>query len=246
MGFYNKADDEQILAEIRVILSVRSSYGYKRVTAMLNKRRSETTRYNRKRIYRLMKKSGLVLPKNKQVRVHSGTGKVMTLRSNTRWCSDCFEIRCFNDERVHVGFSLDCSDREVISYVFDVLPLTKEHIETLMIESVFKRFGKWKTDRQIEWLTDRGSIYRSPKTQQTAKIIGLKSCFTAPYSPASNGMAESLVHTIKRDYVYVSDCSTAQEVIKMLPSWFYDYNSEAPHSALGMKSPLEFRKICCY
>ena len=49
------------------------------------------------------------------------------------------------------------------------------------------------------------------------------------------------MNTIKRDYVYTNDCDTAENVIKMLNEWFADYNQIAPHSALGMKSPVENR-----
>ncbi len=29
----------------------------------------------------------------------------------------------------------------------------------------------------------------------------------------------------------------------MLKGWFKDYNKEAPHSGLGMMSPLEYKKL---
>jgi putative transposase len=45
---------------------------------------------------------------------------------------------------------------------------------------------------------------------------------------------------MKRDYVYTSDCYDADTVISMLAEWFEDYNSQTPHSALGMMSPREF------
>jgi len=61
------------------------------------------------------------------------------------------------------------------------------------------------------------------------------------YSPESNGMAEALVHTIKRDYVFVSDYINPNAVMTMLPKWFDDYNRVAPHSSLGMLSPVEYR-----
>jgi transposase InsO family protein len=31
-------------------------------------------------------------------------------------------------------------------------------------------------------------------------------------------------------------------VLAQLSGWFDDYNTLAPHSALGMRSPLEYRK----
>ena len=56
-------------------------------------------------------------------------------------------------------------------------------------------------------------------------------------------MAEAFVRTIKRDYVYTSDCFSAKSVCKMLKDWIFDYNNVAPHSGLGMKSPVEYRKL---
>lgn len=44
-------------------------------------------------------------------------GMVITLRSNLRWCSDAFEILCWNGKKVRVAFVLDTCDCEVIRYV---------------------------------------------------------------------------------------------------------------------------------
>jgi len=105
LRFYNKESDQEILEQIRPIIKLRPSYGYKRVTAMLNKQRLllGALRINRKRVYRVMKMNGLILPKSIREHDHQPTGKVMTLFSNTRWCSDCFEIKCFSGEKVFVS-----------------------------------------------------------------------------------------------------------------------------------------------
>lgn len=239
---YRKADDTWILPLIQKVIESRPTYGYKRVTAMVN--RAHGLKLNKKRIGRIMKRKGLLLPKSSPTRrEHTGTGKVQTLHSNTRWCSDAFEIKCFNDERVYVAFSLDCKDREALFYVAQKQPLTARDIQQLMIASVEKRFGQTQTPRTIEWLTDRGGIYRAHTVLQLAQWVGLKPCFTPAYSPASNGMAEAFVGTFKRDYVYVNDCVSADWVLKHLSMWFHDYNHIAPHSALEMKSPCEYRKL---
>lgn len=44
---------------------------------------------------------------------------------------------------------------------------------------------------------------------------------------------------IKRDYVYVSDCYNVQTTMKLLEQWTYNYNHRAPHSSLGIHSPVE-------
>lgn len=243
MGNYFKEEDQDILDQIRPIIKLRPTYGYKRVTAMINRQRSLSNlpKLNKKRIYRVMKLNGLMLPKMARVREHKSTGKVMTLFSNTRWCSDGFEIKCFNGEKVYVAFVLDCCDREAISFVAQKRPLIGEDIQNLMISCVENRFGSTKVDRQIEFLSDRGSIYRAYQVQDLARQLGLKSCFTAPYSPESNGMSEAFVNTMKRDYVYVNDCDSAEVTMQMLESWVQDYNQYAPHSALAMRSPIEYR-----
>lgn len=243
MSFYKKKDDEIYLPLIRLVLERRPSYGYKRITTLVNrilKSRGESV-INRKRVYRLMKMSGLTLPKTAKIRTnHEGTGKVMTLHSNTRWCSDAFEIKCFNGEKVYVAFSLDCCDREAIHFVATREPLTQKHVAELMIFSADKRFANGRAPRKLQWLSDRGSIYRAQLTRDTARMLNMEPCYTAAYSPSSNGMAEAFVATMKRDYVYTSDCYDADTVLRMLPEWFEDYNSQAPHSALGMMSPREF------
>lgn len=240
---YTKKEDEEVLEEIKAVIVMRPSYGYKRVTAMINKKRKkeEQDLYNKKRIYRVMDINGLLFKKTPSERDHKKTGKIITLHSNTRWCSDAFEIHCFNGEKVYVAFALDTADREALSFVASKKPLLATDIQNLMIQSIDSRFIQGKAPREIQWLTDRGAIYRAKDTQAIGRHLGLKCCYTAAYSPESNGMSESFVRTIKRDYVYTNDCFDAETVLKLLPEWFKDYNENAPHSGLGMMSPIEYR-----
>jgi hypothetical protein len=65
---------------------------------------------------------------------------------------------------------------------------------------------------------------------------------TAPaYSPQSNGLAEAFVKTFKRDYVAGAELRDAETGLAQLADWFEDYNTRAPHSALGMRSPADYR-----
>ena len=243
--FYEKSEDDIIFAEIKKVISIRPTYGYRRVTVMVNRQRSIEGRQkiNRKRVQRIMRMNGLSLTQTMPVAKQPHTGKVMTLFPNLRWCSDGMEIRCFNGDKVFVAFVLDCCDREAFAYIARTEPLCAEDIELLMIQSVEKRFGSMlKCPREIQWLSDRGSIYRAKSVKELGRNLNLQCCYTRAYSPESNGMAEAFVKTIKRDYVYQSDCDSAETVLKLLPEWFADYNNIAPHSALGMLSPSEYKE----
>jgi putative transposase len=50
------------------------------------------------------------------------------------------------------------------------------------------------------------------------------------------------VNTLKQDYVDGANCSTAALVLSQLPQWIEDYNEQAPHSALGYRSPRQYRR----
>ena len=71
----------------------------------------------------------------------SHTGNVVTLKPDACWCSDGFEIRCWNLEVVRVVFSLDCFDREAISWSATTGGINSVITEDLLTESVEKRFG---------------------------------------------------------------------------------------------------------
>lgn len=116
--------DATILKEIKDVLVRRPTYGYRRVTTILNANRYACGlgNINHKRIYRVMKENNLLLPKyaSRPLRVHDG--KIITLHSNNRWCSDGFYIPCDNGERVQVAFSLD-TDVSTLLNVISVVGL---------------------------------------------------------------------------------------------------------------------------
>lgn len=232
--------DQTLVAEIRRVVEDRPTYGYRRVTALLNRRRN-AARVNHKRVFRVMHEQKLLLPKftGRVQRAHTGT--VMTLKSNIRWCSDGFEIRCWNGEKLHVAFAMDCCDREIIGWVASTQHLNSESIRDLIAMSIESRFQALEAPQPIEWLTDNGGMYTAHETRAFAAACKLKPKTTPSYSPESNGMAESFVKTFKRDYAYVQDLWTPESVLAMIPEWFDDYNKNHPHKALQMMSPQQFR-----
>lgn len=235
-------DDAALLARLRVHTDARPTLGYRRVTTFLN--REGLPRVNHKRVYRVMKAAGLLLERHtgKSTRTHDGT--IITLASNMRWCSDSFEIRCWNGERVQVAFALDCCDREVMAFTATAEAITGEMVRDLMAASVEQRFGRdvLRVPHALQWLSDNGPPYTAEETRRFGSDLGLTVCTTPAYSPESNGMAEAFVKTFKRDYVYVNNLDSAAAAIAQLTSWFEDYNENHPHSGLKMKSPREYRR----
>lgn len=241
----SREDDAWLLPMIKRLTDERATYGYRRITRLLARelRQAGKDAVNHKRVYRIMRENGLCLQRYDRKPTRTHDGKVITLKSDLRWCSDGFEIQCWNGEKIQVAFSLDCHDREAIRWVTSSRGLDGGLVRDLMTETVEARFGKvTKVPHTIQWLSDNGPGYIAHDTVNFGRLLGLEICTTAPYSPESNGMAEAFVKTFKRDYVYLGDLSTAEIVRAQLPGWFEDYNEQAPHKGLGMKAPREYRR----
>lgn len=239
-------DDAELLARIKGLLKNRPAYGYRRACALLNRRLcgEGLPRTNHKRVYRIMKESGLLLPKfvgYQPKRKHEGT--VQTLRSNTRWCSDSFQFRCWDGRKIEAVFVMDTCDREVLSLVAVVGHLEATDVRDVLALAYEKRFHDGQVPAtNIEWLTDNGGIFIADETQKFAEGLGMLPCQTPAYSPESNGMSEAFVKRFKQDYVYVNELWNAEEVLGQLHGWVLDYNENHPHKALKMMSPSEFRR----
>ncbi|MFM0340084.1 IS3 family transposase [Paraburkholderia fungorum] len=240
-------DDMPLVTELRGLVTDLPTYGYRRVWALLRRNRETQAqpRVNAKRVYRVMRTHGLLLegrPRHPQSgRRHEG--KVAVERSNARWCSDGFEFRCDDGSPLRVVFALDCCDREAMSWVASTGGYTGDMVRDVMLQAVESRFhGALKTDSEIEWLSDNGSCYIADETLTFSRAIGLKPITTPVRSPQSNGMAESFVKTMKRDYVSWMPKPDATTALQNLAIAFGHYNELHPHSALKYRSPREFRQ----
>ncbi|MFS3303773.1 IS3 family transposase [Escherichia coli] len=238
------SDDTDVLLRIHHVIGELPTYGYRRVWALL-RRQAELDgmpAINAKRIYRIMRQNALLLERKPAVppskRAH--TGRVAVKESNQRWCSDGFEFRCDNGEKLRVTFALDCCDREALHWAVTTGGFNSETVQDVMLGAVERRFGNELPASPVEWLTDNGSCYRANETRQFARMLGLEPNNTAVRSPESNGIAESFVKTIKRDYISVMPKPDGLTAAKNLAEAFEHYNEWHPHSALGYRSPREY------
>lgn len=242
-------DADLILIDaVRAEIISLPTYGYRRAGALVNRTRSLISMLpvNHKRFYRVMKEHHLLLPKAPKRRASSRPhdGTVAVSESNTRWCSDGFEIACENGQVVTGTFTKDCCDREIIAWrAWSGRGLPGEPVREMLIEAVEARFGNVEAcSGDLQFLSDNGGAYRAHETHAVARHLGITPVHTPVCSPQSNGMAESFVNTFKRDYVSQMDRSTAATVLAQLPNAFAHFNEVHPHSALKLKSPRMYRR----
>ncbi|WP_211222765.1 IS3 family transposase [Paludibacterium yongneupense] len=241
------SDDSELVEEIRAAISPLPSYGYRRTWGVIRRQREagHLPPVNVKRVYRVMRQHGLLLQRRikKPGTPRRHDGRVAVADSNRRWCSDGFEFRCDNGEKLRVVFAEDCCDREIISWTASTGGYTGDMVRDVMLEAVEKRGIQLGISPEVEWLSDNGSSYIAADTRLFAREIGLKPLTTPVCSPQSNGMAESMVKTLKRDYVGHMPKPDAHTAYRNLAIAIEHYNEFHPHSALKYRSPREFRRL---
>jgi putative transposase len=240
---YRRQGDDALIAAIQRISDARPTYGYRRVTALLNRARRQSGEppLNHKRIFRLMRRAGLLLqPHTARRPMRAHAGRVVAPASNQRWASDSLEIGCWNGEVVRIAFAIDTHDREVIAWISTTGGISGEMVRDLMLDCVERRFHALRAPHPLQWLADNGSPYAARDTVDFAAALALVPCFTPVRSPESNGVCEAFVKTFKRDYARVQPRPDATTVLQALPTWFEDYNELHPHRGLRMRSPREF------
>ncbi len=140
----------------------------------------------------------------------TGTGTVAVEASDTRWCSDGFEIKCDSGQIVTATFAKDCCDRENMAFrAREGKGLPGEPVRAMLIEAVEQRFGAVEpppAGHLLQFLSGNGGAYTAHETKRIARSLGL----TPVCSPQSNGLAETFINTFKCDYVSRMDLSDTQ------------------------------------
>uniref|UniRef100_UPI002FF074CE integrase core domain-containing protein n=1 Tax=Escherichia marmotae TaxID=1499973 RepID=UPI002FF074CE len=90
-------------------------------------------------------------------------------------------------------------------------------VQDVMLGAIEKRFGDKVPEQSIQWLTDNGSAYRAHETRQFVK-------------------------TMKEDYIAFMPKPNVRTALHNLAVAIEHYNENHPHSALGYRSPREYRR----
>ena len=98
-----------------------------------------------------------------------------------------------------------------------------------------------------EVLTDNGKVFTNRFGIKPTEVLfdkicrenGIGHCLTAPHSPTTTGKIERFHRTLRTEFLTGRLFSCLEVAQKELDDWVADYNTERPHSALGMAAPTE-------
>ena len=109
---------------------------------------------------------------------------------------------------------------------------------------VLKKFaGKKKEEQtpQVVLHTDQGSVYSSQAFCQAHNDYNILRSMSKAGTPTDNPIIEALNGWIKEELYLDFHLATAEDVPKLLDEYVYYFNHNRPASALGYKSPVQYR-----
>jgi putative transposase len=232
--------DEQVAEVVKRIAAERTTYGYRRVAAMV--RRELNRPVNTKAVRRLMKHLGLLLapPKLHERRSVKTKGTQIVSTPNTQWSMDMSWLWCGKDGRGFLFAVVDCCTGECVGYVFARRCRTDEALACLE-KALQERFPD-ALAHGLRVRTDRGSCFTSRRFNEASNVLGVEHELSAVNCPESNGVIESFFGHFKRDYVWPFEFSSFEEAAAHVEKAMWDYNHVRPHSRLKDRAPADYAK----
>lgn len=237
----------QLTVEIkRLFAKHRGTYGSPRITADLN---DAGWGVSKNTVAAIMREQGLVARPKRRRRgtTRQGRGrwrapdligrKFPASKVNSKWYGDGTEIDT-DEGKLYLDSVLDMGSRRVIGFA-----LGEHHDSPLAYDAltmaVAIRGGKHAIAGVIMH-TDQGSEYTAKLFRAACERTGVRQSMGRPGSALDNAVIESWHSTLEFELRRLEHFTTKTEAYRRVPAWIEEYNHDRRHSALGMRSPVEF------
>jgi putative transposase len=246
-AWYYQASDNTKTADIPIVEQIKSVliespyYGYRRVTAALQR---QDKPYNHKRILRIMGKNLLIQPRRRRThpRTTNSNHDYMVYANEIRhldglvpsmvWVSDITYIPV-GDTWCYVAIVLDQCTRKVVGWAL------ASHMRTsLCLEALTMALDTHQPPRFHH--SDRGGQYCSREYQNELQKQNITPSMADVGVSVDNPFAESFNRSLKVKEVYLNAYESIAEARASIASYIVCYNTKRLHSSLGYIPPVEF------
>ena len=229
---------------IKLYSEVNGIYGYRRIRLNINRRLN--SKYNHKRIYRLMKSINLVAVIRKKRKKYIPTTPQITAENvlnrkfyadstNEKWLTDVTEFKLTNGTKAYLSAILDIGDNSIVSYV-----LGTSNNNKLVFDTLDKAITANPTAAPL-FHSDRGFQYTSKIFKNKLDDINATQSMSRVGRCIDNGPMEGFWGTLKSEMYYLRKFSTFKELQQAIDEYIEFYNSKRLQKKLKGMTPLEYR-----
>jgi transposase InsO family protein len=238
---------EQLKVEIaRLFAKHRGTYGSPRIAADL---RDEGWRVSENTVAALMRELGLAARRRRRCRqtTRQGRGKwrapdligrdFAADRLNHKWYGDGTEIPT-DQGRLYLDSVLDMGSRRIVGFAVG------EHHDADLAQAALQMAvavrGGNDAIHEVIMHTDQGSEYTAKNFQAACGRVGIKQSMGRAGSALDNAVIESWHSTVEFELRQLEHFTTKAQARRRVAAWIEEYNHERRHSALGMRSPIDY------
>ncbi len=220
------------MARIIELAQAYGRYGYRRITALLQR---EGWRVNHKRVERIWRKEGLKVPKKqpKRGQLWWNDGSCVRRRAEHRnhvWSYDFVFDRTQDGRPLRMLTMVDEFTRECLA-----IDVGRHYRSEHVLDRLAELFVERGTPEFIR--SDNGSEFTAIAVREWLKRLGVKALFIEPGSPWENGYIESFNGKLRDELLNGEIFYTLREAQVLTERWRREYNTIRPHSSLGYRPP---------
>ena len=231
---YRSRADQQVALRLRLkdLAAVRVRWGYRRLHVLLGR---EGWKVNHKRVYRLYKQEGLELRlRTKKKRVSSPRIPCPpAMAPGERWSLDFVSDRLADGRPFRVLTLVDNVSRVSPALEAD-FSLSGKRV-TQVLDRAAALYGLPKA-----LCIDNGPEFSGRELDAWAYRQGVNLCFSRPGKPTDNAFVESFNGRFRQECLNTHWFESIEEARATLEIWRKEYNTERPHTSLGLKTPAEY------
>lgn len=232
-------DDLSVLARIEEVLLEFPTYGIRRVTAELQRRRHPI---NHKRVQRLMQQNDLIQVARRcrnTTDSHHGYPRYPNLLKECRvsrpdqvWCADLTYIQ-LAQRFVYLAVVLDVFTRSIRGWY-----LGRYLSSDLALNALNQALASHRPEIHH---SDQGVQYAATGYTERLHALGIQISMAAIGQPTDNPYAERVIRTIKEEEVYLNEYRDLADARAHLGRFIEEvYHHKRIHSALDYLTPVEF------
>jgi len=234
-----RSDNEPLRQRLCELARKRQRFGYRRLTALLQR---EGQAVNHKRIYRLYREEKLALRRLR--RQHSAqrltaAEKNLAERPNQRWALDFVNDTLATGQTFRVLTALDEYTRESLAMEADT------SLPALRVIRVLEQLREGR-GRPEEIRVDHGPEFVSRAMAAWCEQQNILLRFIDPGKPMQNGYVESFNGRFRDECLNANWFLSLAQARTTIETWRCDYNGERPHSSLDYRTPNEFATLLAH
>lgn len=228
------AKDAPVLAAMRRLSAQYPRFGYRRIHVYLDR---EGHRMSWERTHRLWKLARLQVPRKRPRRRISSSRPRPTPATgpNQVWAYDFVFDACANGQQLKCLTVIDEWTRECLA--IDVQGSIRSRRVIEVLNELVSVHG---APRHLR--SDNGPEFVSRALLRWTKDAGVDMALNDPGKPWQNGSDESFNGKLRDECLSLEWFRNRFEAKAVIETWRTHYNEDRPHSSLGYRTPMQFKR----